>query len=87
MSAVTYFWRRGKLECMERRILTTDFEQSSMLSYLYCPCVLRRDGFALNHYWCGYFTQTEKYRVDWSSAPIDQMPKEFRLALLLLGVS
>lgn len=82
----TYFWRKDKLETLEYRVTTDDFGQSSMLKYLYCPCVIERFNFAERRFWIGHFGQTEQYKVHWIPVWGQMLPDEFKLALLLLGV-
>lgn len=84
---ITYFWRKDKLEIIERRVVATDFNQSSMLKYLYCPCVIERMGFSGNRFWYGHFGETERYEKQWDPVPKDLMNEEFKLSLLLLGVT
>lgn len=80
--STTYFWRRDKLETLERAVNIHDFDQSSMLKYLYCPCVIKGP----MRLWTGYFDESEKFKKDWTPVRTDQLPKEFRLALLIAGV-
>ncbi len=85
-TGTTYFWRKDKLEILDYRVTTEHFNQSSMLKYLYCPCVIHRKGFADNHHWVGHFSETEHYKKEWSPTFKWMIPDEFKLALLIAGV-
>lgn len=82
----TYFWRQNKLETLDRGVIVDDFDQSSMLKYLYCPCVIESFKFSGPRFWTGYFNESEKFKKGWTPVSIDQLPNEFRLALLIAGV-
>lgn len=84
MSA-TYFWYQDKLVILHRQLLTGDFQQSSMLKFLYCPCVDTFTDTTFERY--GIFVSTEDFRKMWEHRPLDSFPAEFRAHLLLLGVS
>jgi hypothetical protein len=87
MSAgTTYFWRKDKLETLNYRVTTEDFNQSSMLKYLYCPCVIERFNFAQGRHWHGFFAETENFKAYWSPTAPAHLPEEFKLALLIMGV-
>lgn len=87
MSAgTTYFWRQDKLEVIDRKIYENDFTQSSMLKYLYCPCVITQAGIGVTRFWQGFYAQTERFQIHWDPAGPEAMPNEFKLALLIAGV-
>lgn len=79
-----YFWRNNKLDILDRYVVTGDFKQSSMLKYLYCPCVMLKE---YGRTYVGWFDQGENYHVGWRPYDINKFEPEFRAHLLLLGVS
>ena len=80
-TAVAYFWRKDYLDIVHGM---PDFRQSSMLKYLYCPCVVFNEN---GRRWDGYYDQTENFKIGWMPGDIQSFEPEFRLALLLLGIS
>ena len=87
MSAV-YFWRNDQVEVVHRFLTVYDFEQSSMLKYLYCPCVDTHATDSRGRY--GVFVHADAgwlAKVRWDCLPMDSFPPEFRAHLLLLGVT
>lgn len=84
MSA-TYFWYQDKLVILHRQLFAEDFQQSSMLKFLYCPCVDTFVDPPTERY--GIFASTERFEKMWNHRPLDSFPAEFRAHLLLLGVS
>lgn len=86
-AGTTYFWRKDQLEILDFQVDTGYFNMSSMLKYLYCPCVIEHAGFAEPRHWYGHFSETEHYKKEWSPISKTLMPDEFKLALLLLGVT
>ena len=83
MSA-TYIWRKDQVEVFDRRLYPKDFDQSSMLKYLYCPVVIIPWE---DNAWCGYFAEGENFKKYWEATWAFQLPDEFRLSLLLMGVT
>lgn len=79
-----YFWRNNRLEILDRFVITGDFNQSVMLKYLYCPCVMINEH---GRTYVGWFDQSENYHVGWMPYDINKFEPEFRAHLLLLGVS
>ena len=84
MSGTTYFWRQDRLEILNHSVFAEHFTQSSMLKYLYCPCVVINEN---GRQWEGYYDQTENFKVGWMPCEIKRFEPEFRAHLLLLGVS
>ena len=85
MTFATYFWRNDKVEILDRLIFVEDLNQSSMLKYLYCPAVLLRG--PGKQTWCGYFAEGENFKKYWEATWAFQLPDEFRLSLLIMGVT
>jgi hypothetical protein len=86
MSAV-YFWRDGRIKVINRHLTVLDFDQSSMVKYLYCLCV-DTNGIDLDERY-GMFIHKgvgRLARVRWDYQPIDSFPPEFKVHLLLLRV-
>jgi hypothetical protein len=80
MNGITIFWRKDQAEIINRPVNAKDFQQSSMLKYLYCPCVWNGELY-------GRFAQTEQFKIYWENTPVSHFPPEFRASLLLLGAS
>lgn len=80
-NAVAYFWRNDQVEVVQGM---PDFRQSSMLKYLYCHCVVINEHGRQYH---GFYDQTENFKIGWMPYNIKGFDPEFRLALLLLGVT
>ena len=83
-SGMTYFWRHDQVEILHRYVSVDDFKQSSMLKYLYCHCVTFT---ASGRKYVGWFDQTENYIVGWMPYDLNKFEPEFRLALLLMGIT
>lgn len=83
-----YFWRNNQVELIDRNLLTSDFNQSSMFKYLYCYCLDTNalgdeDRYGMfSHEGGGWVARTQ-----WEHRPIESFPPEFRASLLLLGVT
>jgi hypothetical protein len=84
----TYFWRNNQVDIIDRSVMVSDFNESTMFKYLYCPCVdttawdqNERYGMFVNE-GGGWIAKTS-----WENHPIESFPLEFRTHLLLLGVS
>lgn len=75
----TIFWYRDEVVVFNDLIFPDNFATSANFKYLYCPCLW--DGRKYGH-----FAQTEGFKVYWADQPADiECPKDFRLALLLMG--
>jgi hypothetical protein len=83
MNGTTYFWRNDQLEIINQAVFVEHFKQSSMLKYLYCPCVVINEN---GRQWEGYYDQTENYKVGWMPADLKRFDPAFRLSLLIMGV-
>jgi hypothetical protein len=80
----TIFWRKDQVEIINRLTNPGDFNQSSMLKYLYCPCAwISVDRGVLY----GFYDQSERFAISWDPREKEQLPEEFQLALLIMGVS
>lgn len=84
IAGTSYFWRNDQVDIFDRFVVTGDFQQSSMLKYLYCHCFLIGSG---GRTYTGFFDQTESFKVGWMPYDINKFEPEFRALLLLLGVS
>ncbi len=80
----TVFWRNDQVDIINRLTGTEDFKQSSMLKYLYCPCAWISPDRG-THF--GWYDQSENYHIGWMPYDINKFEPEFRLALLLMGVT
>lgn len=83
-SGKTIFWRKDQVEVIDRLTSPDDFQQSSMFKYLYCPCAWIHPERGTE---CGFYDQSERYAIGWQPGSIKKFPEEFRLALLIMGVS
>lgn len=85
---MTLFWSMDKVIVLEQRIFADAFNTSSMFKYLYCPCcrVSPTNSMPDSGVWYGFWAQTENFKVHWQPGTIHNMPDEFRLALLLMGI-
>lgn len=88
MSA-TYFWYQDQIVVFERRITSEHFQHDFMLKYRYCYCV---DGFEPDGHGMRYGVwvvddETRNWDAIWQSRSPGTFPPEFRLALLIMGVT
>ena len=79
----TYVWYRDQVVPFSGCLQTEDFNQASMLKYLYCPTVLFYAGMTN----CGFFDQTERFDIFFRHQSPKAHPEEFRLSLLIMGVA
>lgn len=84
----TYFWKNGEVVVVDKPLTRNDFARSAVFGFLYCPCV---DTFQDET--GGRYGQWEQEGggwialAKWISIPPEELPKEFRMHLLLMGVS
>lgn len=84
MKVRTYFWRNDNVDVLDRFVLTNEFNQSSMLKYIWCPCVKSTED---GQIYAGVFEQDARFKVSWCPCSVEDFRPEFRAYLLLLGVS
>ncbi len=84
MKGQTFIWTSQEVvKVIDRALQVEDFNQSAMLKYLYCPAIWTTS-YATNY---GHFAQTERFQVYWHHCSPEHLPEEFRLSLLIMGVS
>lgn len=87
MSA-NYFWKNGQVVVLHEQLIRNDFARSEMFGFLYCPCVDTYQDETGGRY--GQWEQEGAGWIalaKWVSIPPEELPKEFRMHLLLMGVS
>ena len=87
MSA-TYFWKNNEVVVLRQQLCSSDFRQEAFFGVLYCPCVDTFQDETGGRY--GQWEQEGGGWValaKWVSIPPEELPKEFRMHLLLMGVS
>lgn len=84
----TYFWKNNEVLEVRVPLPAAIFTSSDMFKYLYCPCVDTKNDTPQYRY--GMFVNEGNgtiARTTWEYIPFDALPAEFRVHLLLLGVS
>ena len=80
---ITHFWRLDKHEILKQ---LADFRDPSTFKYLYCPAVIQHNRPGGPLYFPGYWAQSEKFKTHYQPTSKEQLPDEFKLALLIAGV-
>ena len=82
-----YFWKNGAVEVIQKQLISDDFKQDSLIGYFYCPCVDTFTDETGGRYGRWHPSHGAWSIPSWESIPAEQLPKEFRMHLLLMGVA